>query len=192
MADTVEASKKPDTKMIPETDLIALREGSRSRERKLKEQLEEANRRVEDLAAREKVARLSGDDDDAIKAVKKYLLEQEDEINKARARYEKDVTSYQERERGVRAKELAVEYKQRGVDVSVESLLNSEDMEKVALDRYAEFLAEENKKLKETPKPPEPRVFESTPAGTSKKQVKDMSDEEFAEFEKTIKSQKGY
>ncbi len=48
MADTVEASKKPDTKMIPETDLIALREGAKSRERKLKEQLEEANREVED------------------------------------------------------------------------------------------------------------------------------------------------
>ncbi len=192
MADTVEAPKKPDTKMIPETDLIALREGSKSRERKLKEQLEEANRKVEDLTAREKVARLSGvDDDDDVKAVKKYLLEQEEEINKSRAKHEKEVASFQEREKGVRAKELVAEYKQRGVEIDVEALLNSEDMERVSLDRYSVFLAEENKKLKET-KTPEPRVFESISAGTSRKMPKDMTNEEFAEFEKTIKSKVGY
>lgn len=191
MAEAVEAPKKPDAKMIPETDLIALREGSKSRERKWKEQLEEATRKIEDLTAREKVARLSAEDDEDVKAVKKYLLDKEEEIDKSRAKHEKELASFQERERGVRAKELAADYKQRGVEIDPESLLSSEDMERVALDRYSEFLAEENKKLKET-KTPAPSVFESTPAGTSKKMPKDMTDEEFAEFEKTIKSKVGY
>jgi len=182
---------KPDQKMVLEADLIALREGSKSREKKLKAELEEAERKIEELTDQNKIAEVSADDDDAVKAVKKYLLEKEREINKARAKYEKDVASYQEREKGVRARELAAEYKQRGVEIDLDSLLNSEDMEKVSLDRYAAFLAEENKKLKET-KAPEPSVFESTVAGTSKKQPKNMTDEEFAEFEKTIKSKAGY
>ncbi len=190
MADAVEA-KKPDQKMVPETDLIALREGSKSREKRLKAELDEAQRKIEELSDKERIARLNGVDDDEVKAVKKYLLEEEDRVNKLRAKHEKDVASYQERERGVRARELAAEYKQRGVEVDLDNLLNSEDMEKVALDRYAAFLAEENKRLKET-KPPEPSVFESTPAGTSKKMPKNMTDEEFAEFEKTIKSKAGY
>lgn len=190
MAEAVEV-KKPDQKLVPEADLIALREGSKSREKRWKAELDEAKQRIEELTDKERIARISADDDDDVKAVKKYLLDREEEIKKLRAKYEKDVASYQEREKGVRARELVAEYKQRGVEIDADALLSSEDMERVALDRYSAFLAEENKKLKET-KTPEPGVFESTPAGTSRKMPKDMTTEEFAEFEKTIKSKAGY
>lgn len=184
-AETVESPEKESPKGIPGSEFKAFKEGAIRREKKLKEQLEERDAQIASLQGELRIAKMDVDDADDVKAVKAHLLERESEVNKKLQQHQKDLTSIAEREKKVRAQELAAEYKEKGLTVDVESLLSAEDMDRFTLDRYAEFLAEENKKLKE--KSPESRVFETGAVSVSRKQPKDMTDEEFADYAKELK-----
>jgi len=175
--------KKVEQKTVPLSKFIGLQ----NKMKRTGEQLEQSKREIGNLKTELKVVRVDADDEGEISAVKKLLLEQSEQLTKDRAKLEEDVASHEkERERGARAKELVAEYEQRGVELDVDALLAEDDMDKFAATKHVEFLAEENKKLKEgTPE----SIYESTPGGIVKKQPKDMDEKELAEFEKKLKAE---
>lgn len=165
-------------KTVPESAIISLRESTTKEIRRLKEELATTRTELSKSTSELKIAKVNMEDDEEVKKVRDYLLDREEELNKRKATLEEDLTSFTERERGVRAKELATKY---GVDV--ESISGEEDPEKKALELYAERLAQEKQALVEKQVSAE-SVFESGPGGTIKVQPKDMSD---ADFDKHVK-----
>ena len=160
-------------KTVPEGDLIAFKKGSLEREKKLKEEL--ANLR--DELSQVKISQTDVEDDEEVKKVKEYLLSEDKRIKTQRAKLEADLTTYEKRERVVRAKELA---SQRGVDE--ETLLASEDMDTKSLELYAERLAKEKAELEEKLKSSPERIYETGGGGQLRKQPKDMSKDEFDKY----------
>ena len=175
--------EKESSKGIPASDFKAFKEGALKREKKLKEQLEERDAQIASLQGELRIVKMDVDDADDVKAVKAHLLERESKLNSEVTKHQKDLTSFIEREKKVRAQELAAEYKEKGLTVDVESLLSAEDMDRVIMDKYTEFLAEENQKLK-TAKTSESgkSVFETGAASVSRKQPADMTDEELVVY----------
>ena len=183
MADLIEV-KKNDQKVVPLADFLALKKGSADREKKLKGQLDEALEQVSGLQSQLDIAKVDVDDDADVKVVRQDLLKRDKELRDGRAKHEKDLTAFAEREKVVKAKELVADYKARGVELDLDTLLGEEDMERKALDQFASHLAEENLSLK-TKEPVKPTsFFESTMISSSKKQPKDMTDDEFKQFVK--------
>jgi len=193
------------TKTVSLTDFIALKE----RTRKLEAQLADKNTRIGDLEAELKVASVDGDDGEAVNTVKQHLLKREREIKDLENSIKEKETNFSEREKLVRAKELALEYQERGLTVDVEDLKDQDDPEKYLLTKWGEHLAEENGKLKggtkeettpqgevKTPEaaktiaetPAKTPVYERGAVGVSKKMPKDMTDTEFAQYEESIKA----
>ena len=170
--------KKPEPKMILESDLIVFKKSSTNREDKLRNELVDLKGKLAEVESALKIAKVNADDEGEVSEVKKFLFAEEKRIQGLQATYEKDLTSFQERERGVRAKELATEY---GIDV--ESIGVEDDMEKAALRLYAGRLAEEKKALEEKKPTPE-SVFETGPGGVIKTSPKDMSDKDFDDYVK--------
>ncbi len=188
-AKTVEPPvEKERSKGIPASDFKAFKEGALNREKKLKEKLEERDAQIAKIEGELRIVKMDVDDADDVKAVKAHLLERESKLNAETSKHQKDLTSLVEREKKVRAMELAAEYKEKGLTIDVETLLSAEDMDRLVLDKYTESLAEENKKLKGT-KPPEsePRVFETGAVSVSRKQPKDMTDEEHRKNKEDLK-----
>ena len=164
---------KPKAKMVLEADLIAVKKGAKETERRLKEELAEIKEALAQAQTEAKVAKIEAvdRDDDEIKEVKTYLLEQEKKIRAERTKHEENLASFKERERGVRASELATKY---GIDREV--ILAEEDMETTSVNLYAERLAKENEELKT--KTPE-SVYERGAGGIAKKGVWEKTPEEF-------------
>lgn len=181
MAEPSDSSpKKEEAKSIPLNDFVTFKKASIERERKLRAQLEDANRQKGSLEAELKVTRANVVDDDEAKSVRAFLMAEKDKIDAKEKKYEEDVTAFRERERQVKVKELAGQY---GIDAS--DLEGEEDIDSVALRLYADKLTEENKKLKETS--PTQTQYETGPVTVLKKQPKDMTNEEFAQHTREIK-----
>ena len=193
MPDEQPVAKKNDQKMVPLDDFLAFKNASREREKKLKGQLEERDSQISKLQTDLSVSQVDMDDDDAVKSVRAMLKEENKALETNREKYNKDVTSLSERERKVRAMELAAEYGQRGVSIDYETLLEEEDMEKSVLTQYAEFLAEKEKKLVS---PSELKsIFETGPVSpVSAKAIADIDvttakgRAELADVEKTLRA----
>ena len=166
--------KKPEPTVVSMADFLALKKGSLERERKLKEQLGDKDRKISELESEAIIAKVDVEDEGEVSTVKQMLLRQDKELRDERARQGKNVASFLERERKVRAREIVAEYKLRGVELDSETLEGEEDMERVALDRYAEHLAEENKKLKEAT-PEKEELFEMANVGFTKKTIEDVN-----------------
>jgi len=164
----VQPDKKGDTKMVPLRDVLAQKE----KVRKLEEELAASRGEVVRAKAETKIARMSADDDDEVKLVKSELLEEDKRLRTEKAKLEEEWTSFKEREREVRATELASE---KGVDR--EAILAAEHMELKATELYAERLANEKKELEEKQAPE--AVFEHGAHGMVKPGVWDKSDEDF-------------
>lgn len=175
--------KKDQPKMVPEKDLIALKE----RLRKTEEKAAEAAKRLADLTASNatlerqlKTAKANLEDDDEVKEVREYLMQHDAEVSQKAKDAEARDTSLKERERKVRARELVADYKAKGLELTEDGLLSAEDMETYAKDSHAEFQAKEIERLKNQPQAGSPEgVFESGRGGVVKKQPKDMTDAEF-------------
>ena len=182
-------------KMVKEADLIAVKKGAIEREKRLREQIEDLNRRVVDSESRQrqaesqlKIAKTNLDDDVEVKSVREYLLSEDARLKQERQKYQDDLTSFDKRERGVRAKELHMDLQSKGVEIDLDSLLGAEDMEGESHRIFTEFLVKQNEELKKGKgTSPAESVFESGAGASTKKQPKDMTTPEFAEHVRTLK-----
>lgn len=182
------------SKVVPESVVIGLRK-----------ELREMKRKLADTESELRNARLDLDDDDSVSVVRKHLLEEARALEDKKARYEEDLAELKERDREATAKELALNLKNKGLDVKPETLLEADDLKAKANDLLATFLEEKEKKAekKEPPKEekkepsqesvPEPeaekqdKVYESATPMLVKKQPKDMNDKEFDEYYENLK-----
>jgi len=171
------ADKKGDKKVVPIADLLA----QKSRVKKLEEELANTEKQLNAVSAELDVAKVNVEDDEEVKGVRKHLLAEAKKIETDRAKLDKDLTSFGEREQEVRATELANKY---GVDK--DAILAGDNMLETAVNLYAESLAEKEKKIVEE-EPSESGVYESGKAEIIQKSPNDMTDEEFATFEEKIK-----
>jgi len=178
----VQSVKKDDRKMVPESDLIALKKRNEKLEdtvSSLKGELADTKAEVVNVRSELKIAKVDSEDAGEISEVKQYLLNEEKRLNQLRTDMDKDLTSRQDtltkREREVGAKELVEKY---GVDFeSISGEDNLAGMEKKATELYTERLARENEELKGKEKnSPE---YETENPSIVKTTVKGMSDEEF-------------
>jgi len=160
---------KPKAKMVPESDLFAVKKPRDAEIKRLKEELATIKQRGVELEAELKIAKMDDGDEAAVSEVKKYLLKRESDLNEKEGKLNKDLTSVAEREKEVAVKALASEHQ-----VDIDAIKDADDPEKEALRIVAKRLTE---KAEETP-PPE-SVFESRTPGIVKKDAWAMSDEEF-------------
>jgi len=179
-----ELSKKDTPKTVSLSDFLAFKKGSLEREKQLKRELDEAKADVAKAQEETSIFSIDVDDEDEVKSVKKYLLEEKRKVDAERAKSEKTVTSLEERERKVMAKELASDYKERGMEITADELLGEDDMNRYAQDKYGEFLAEKEEGLNKAPEKEEPsaeekKLYESEQPGIIKKSAADMKPEEF-------------
>ena len=177
------AEDKPaQPKMIPESDLIAFKEATKKREERLKTELDSLKGQVQSLNSELEVAKAAAGSDEEVEKVKAHLLQKAKELDMRGKDYDKNVATLTDREKKARARELVAEYKERGVTLTIEELLETDDPEKYALSQFATHLAEENTKLKSPEKKEEPKpaqVFETGVVSTRPKSPKDMSPTEF-------------
>ncbi len=174
--------QKPESKVVPLSDFVTFKKAAEGREKKLKAQLEEKAKEVEKAAGELRITKMNANDDEEVKTVKNYLLQKEQELRELEAAHSKRGTDLTERERKVKAKELVTDYKGRGVELDVETLLSEDDMDVYAMSKFSEHLAEVEKRVKETP--PSRAVYESTLASTNRKMPKDMNDAELEAYRK--------
>ncbi len=178
VGEEVPKEKPPEQKDVPFSDFLAFKNASTGREKKLKTELEEAQRKVTDYEVELEMARRTEGGDTEVEEVKKYLLEEKKKVAGLEAKWTKEGAALIQRERAVRAKELAVEYK-----INPDDLHGDGDIEAIALRLYAERLAKENEDLKKKSSS-SGSIYESTPGGTSKKMPRDMTPAEFKAYEK--------
>lgn len=189
-------------RMVKESDLIAVKKASAKNEQALKAQVDELTRRVaaEQTARRQaesqiQILRANAADDEEVKKIRDYLLSEDTRLSTEREKYDKDVTALKDRERKVRAGEIASDLKSKGVEFDMETLQNAEDIEKFSHDLYVEHLAKENeelKKAKETPQEPQnpaESVVERGTGGLVKKGVWAQSDKEFDQTYETMRQE---
>ena len=177
-------SKKDSQKMVPLSELLAIKISSKERVKKLEAQLKDAEDRVISLESDLEIAK-SGADDEEVADVKKHLLEEKREIEKARKAHEKDVATLKEERRVVDAEKIVARYKAKGLDLDIEALQAEEDMTSYALDHYVDFLERREKKppaSKEEEEEELSEVHENETPTVVKKQPKDMTDAEFDKF----------
>lgn len=177
------ADKDKEPKMVPEWQLLKIKDKSE----KLEKELSEANTKMSKidserntLQAKVKTLMTDLEDEGEVKELREYLLQKDGELTDRENKFKEQETSVSKRGREVRAKELAIDLKSKGVEFDDATLLGAEDMEKHASDLYVEFLAKENEKLKTTPQANSPEaVFESGEGAHIKKTVAQMTDAEF-------------
>lgn len=167
---------KVEPKMVRESDLLAVKK----REERLKEELTQAKHQIVQIQSELKVAKVDTGDSDEVDSVKKWLVDEEDRLNKMREAQEEKETSLNEREKESRVQALASEYQ-----VDAEELKKAENPRERALELQLERLTKEKE---ETPSPED--VLLTTPAGVQpKKQFKDMNREELAAAEAKMKEE---
>ena len=182
------ADDKKSVKTVPESDLIAIKNILRDKEKKWDAEREKLTLKTGQLENELKIAKANGDDSEEVAMVKKGLIDQADRVKADREKLGEDLNSYTKREREFRAREIASGLKVRGLEITPESLLAEDDMDSKAKDLLVEHLAKENETLKQSPGKGSPEsVFETGSGGVLKKQVKDMTDDEFKSFERQIK-----
>ena len=177
------ADKDKEPKMVPEWQLLKIKDKAE----KLEKELSEANTKMSKidserntLQAKVKTLMTDLEDEGEVKELREYLLQKDGELTARENKFKEQETSVSKRGREVRAKELAIDLKSKGVEFDETTLLGVEDMEKHASDLYVEFLAKENEKLKATPQANSPEaVFESGEGANIKKSVTQMTDAEF-------------
>lgn len=162
-------SDKKDERMVAESTLVSVKKEWKSKYDKANDELAKTKSELSKAQSDLKIAKTDVDDDEEVKKVRAMLVEEADELRKKREVLEKDLSSFQEREREVTAKELASKY---GIDA--DALKDSEDMEKEALRLKLEKLSGEGKEP-----PPESSVYEREHPSIAKKGAWDLSDEEF-------------
>jgi len=174
--------KKSGAKMVPIADLLA----QKSKVKKLEEELAEIKSKFNAVSAELEVAKANVEDDEEVKKVRAYLINQAKEIEEKRTQLDKDLASFKEREREVVAMELASKY-----EVDKDAILAGDDIEKTALSLYAERLAKEKEELtkKSEESSSSESVYESGAPSIVKKQPKDMTDEEFDAYEKRLREE---
>jgi len=181
---TPDQKEEKPQKMVPLSDVVAIRSSAKKQALEHKAQLEEANNEIARLREELQVAKVSGEDDDTIKAIQAHLLTKNQEVEKKMAEHQKVVSAFKERERALKAGELVAAYKQRGVELDVDSLLAEDDMEEYVQRIYVTHLEAQ---VAEKPSEPKPQVFESTRVGVNKKMPSDMDPEEFVQHVKNLK-----
>lgn len=165
---------KPQPKLVPESDLLAVKKSMKSELDKAKEELAKIRTQLAETQAELEMANTDVDDTDAEKQIKAYLLgerkklEQEKaEVEKGKVKYQEDLAAFQEREKESRVKTLASEH-----GVELDAIKDAEDPEKEALRLKAERLTKEKEAIeKKTPE----SSFETAQTGIVKKQPQDMS-----------------
>ena len=180
------ADQKSPEKGAPQGDVLGAMHRWRKEAERYKNELDKVRRELAQTVSQSKkleqqleVARAEKPDDVLSEAEKK-LMTRWDEIQDERHKLEEDLTTFKERERQMRAKELATE---KGIDV--EALLAEEDIDSAALRLFAEKLAQENEELKKSQG--STSVYESATPTVIKKNVWDMSTQEFKEHEEKLK-----
>lgn len=180
--------EKKAVKMVAASDLVAIKNILRDKEKRWEVERTALTQKVSQLENVVKIAKTNGEDSAEVEAVKKMLLDQDSEVATKRVKLDEDLNSYSKREREFRARELASDLKVKGVEIEPDALLDEEDMETKSKDLLVEFQAKEIERLKTQPSGKSPEsVFEDGSGGVLKKQVKDMTDAEFAAFEKHLK-----
>ena len=171
---------KPTT--VPIGDLLKLKDKADILQKKLHQAedkiitLETSNSQYE---AQLKTAKANLEDDDEVKEVRAYLLKMDEDLAKKGEEIKRNGIAHTTRERAVRAKELKLDYKSKGLELEEEALIGAEDMEKFVTDRYVEFQAKEIEGLKKNPSNPSETVFESGAGSVVKKSPMQMTDQEF-------------
>lgn len=172
--DKSKGAKQPgssEKKMVPEADLIAVKNASAGREKKLREELTEKTKEVAELKAELKMAKTNLEDEGEVAEVRQYLIDEGKRIEAEKAELEQDRASIKQRERDADVKALAEKH-----GVEIDQIKDAEDPEKEALKIVNERLAEGGGGGEE--------FFESKSPGGVRQQPKDMSDED---FEKHVK-----
>ena len=166
-----EPAKVKEPKMVPLGELISFKTRTAERDKELKARLADLEKKNASLESDLRIATVESGDDDEVKTVKGHLLDRKRALEKGEEEYNKKLASFSERERKVRAKELATRY-----EIDVELLEGEDDIEGKSLELWAEKLAEREKAIseKETVTPGAGSVFESMPAATSHKMPHDM------------------
>ncbi len=173
-------TKKSEPKMVRESDLVAVKK----REDKLKEELARVTSKITQLeddktgiAAELKIAKTDASDEDEVVRVREALIAQHDENKKSlksdRDKFTEELTSFNKREKEGRVQELASKFK-----VDVEAIQEADDPEKRAMELQLERLTSGNENS------PEDIVDTSGGGGVVKKSIPNMTDEEFAAYEK--------
>lgn len=167
MADPTKGDKSNQEKTVPLSQLMALKE----KEKKTRAELEEAKTSNAKLTSELKIAKTDIDDDEEVKGVRKFLVDEDTRIKEAATKLDKDTATFNERAKESQVKAWASEH-----GVKEEDIVDAEDPEKEALRLKAERLTEEKKAPGS--------VFESGGGGVAGVQPKDMTDEA---FEKHVK-----
>ncbi len=187
-AGTLSQETKSEVKMIPLNDLLALKQASANREKKLREELRVAQGKITQLESEVNIVKTNTDDDDEVSAVKSYLLKQQKDLNEKLAKYEAERSEFSERDRRLRAQELATKY---GIDIS--AIEDEEDIDHKALELYADKLAKERDEFKAKVATPtvsgQPNVYESLTSGIVRKSPLQMNDKELGDFEANLKAE---
>ncbi len=160
--------KKVEPKMVRESDLLAVK----ATEKRLKSELAESKNQIVQLSADLKIAKTDGSDDEAVTRVKEALLAQNDESAKMREQLDRDLASFNERERESRVQAFASQY-----GVELDSIKDAENPELAALK-----LA--NERLTSGENPAEAVVESSGGGGLTTKMPINMNDEELEDFKK--------
>ncbi len=172
-------------RMVPESDLLAVKAKLRDTERKLQDTNTQHSQTLAQLNNELKIAKANGDSSEEVELVRKHLLDQADGIKTDRAKYDTDLAGLTDREKKVRAKELATDLKSKGLEVDIQSLIDAEDMERHSKDLLVEFQGKEIERLKTEPRSAE-SVYERGAGGVLKKMPKEMTDAEFTQYEKSL------
>ena len=177
--DKASQGKAPET--VPVADLLAQKNRAKKAEDALKakeQELAQALSKNKKLEADLKVAKTDVEDDEEVKKIRASLIEEFDKLKAEQETHQKDLTSFTEREKKVRASELVAQAKtQYGVDIKVEDIIGSDNMDAEVNRHCLDTLA---KQKAETP--PAGSVYESGSGGIAKKGIPDMSDKEFADY----------
>lgn len=178
-----EPAKQNQPKMVLEADLLRFKKGAEAREKRLKEELQTTSAKLRDFEAKSILGGLNVPDDGDVGVVKKYLIDKARELEEQRHKLDEELTSFKEREREVRVKDVAMKY-----GLNTEELSGEEDVDSAALRLHAERLAKENAELKLKTTTPQQPVYESGSPAVVRKNVFDMNDQEFAQYENELKA----
>ena len=155
----------------------------------LKHQLEQANKKIGELQAENKVLKQSVDDE-GVTAVQKKLMDDAKALQDREAEVAKREDAVTLKEKTSRVKELAAQY-----GVEAKELEKADDPEKKALQLAHEKLTKEKEGQKKEAEEKSPEsVFESGNRGVAKKSVKDIDisteegRKEFQKYEAELKA----
>ena len=151
-------------KMVPESDLIAVKKTSLAREKDLKEDLAKAQKEVVELTSQVKMLKLNLEDEGDVAEVRQYLINEAKSLDDRKVELDKEKVSLDGERREAEVKALAEKHK-----VDLEKIKDADDPEKEALRIVNERLAGGEGG----------DFFETKTPGQIKKEPKHMTDDEF-------------